>query len=685
MAFTCGFFNSQNGDRKYNAEQMASIFDGLIKDGVYDTVGDIFAVTPGTGMQVLVGSGRAWFDHTWNNNDAQYPLAITAADVSLPRYDAVVLETNHSDTVRTNRLRVLTGTPASNPAKPTMASSANVKQHPLAYIRVTAGATAITQSMIQVVVGTSECPFVTGIIETAQIDALFQQWNGEFDEWFDNLKAQLSDNVVANLQNQINQKVNKSDVATTADIEAGTSTTKWVSPKGLKDAGVDKVKDVVTNQLGYLICGLDTYIVETSNHSDFTENSILVDGDTIIDIGTTLKKDSSNTQFKIQIYDGNSGNILQTEVLGSPFYGSSEVNWITGPERYCSGHFGILFKQNYSGNPQYSGWYNRTTKRFVRSTGLNQCFNWGNYLRDCFSTKDYIGAWGSNSYYSGVKYIPYNSPAASPKNIDLPFVNNLNYELLGIHNNKMLFKKNNASTVTKIFFSLVNLDSNSFTADIASFSTENHSFSNKVMRLDYLYQDDTHVYCTYFENIGGTLRLCKSIIKIDIETGSSNFDAVTSSADNFFSTNEGLYQSYTYIGSYNGKAYAITENTSGRDTILFFDENELHISYVNSYTFTSSNGKVTYHYRKWNLDLPLCIGKFGYYNLITFTFYPFPYNYYKLNSSSGTAYGLLQPNNQTVMISNSQYYAYQNYTYNKPYMFLFKIRKDQYTVDRFTK
>ena len=219
MAFTCGFFNSKNGDRKYNAEQMASIFDGLIKDGVYDTVGDIFAVTPGTGMQVLVGSGRAWFDHTWNNNDAQYPLAITAADVSLPRYDAVVLETNHSDTVRTNRLRVLTGTPASNPVKPTMTSTANVKQHPLAYIKVTAGATAITQSMIQVVVGTSECPFVTGIIDTAEIDALFQQWNGEFNEWFENLKAQLSDNVVANLQGQIDdleEKLSKNYTGTTS-------------------------------------------------------------------------------------------------------------------------------------------------------------------------------------------------------------------------------------------------------------------------------------------------------------------------------------------------------------------------------------------------------------------------------------------------------------------------------------
>lgn len=261
MAFTCGFFNSQNGDRKYNAEQMASIFDGLIKDGVYDTVGEIFAVTPGTGMQVLVGSGRAWFDHTWNNNDASYPLAITAADVSLPRYDAVVLETNHSDTVRTNRLRVVTGTPASNPVKPTMTSSANVKQHPLAYIKVTAGAKAITQSMIQVVVGTSECPFVTGIIDTAEIDALFQQWNGEFNEWFENLKAQLSDNVVANLQGQIDQKVAKADVATTADIEAGTSTTKWVTPKGLKEAGIDdyQVGDIVNTErtdLGndYLLC-----------------------------------------------------------------------------------------------------------------------------------------------------------------------------------------------------------------------------------------------------------------------------------------------------------------------------------------------------------------------------------------------------------------------------------------------
>ena len=318
MAFTCGFFNSQNGDRKYNAEQMASIFDGLIKDGVYDTVGDIFAVTPGTGMQVLVGSGRAWFDHTWNNNDAQYPLAITAADVSLPRYDAVVLETNHSDTVRTNRLRVLTGTPASNPAKPTMASSANVKQHPLAYIRVTAGATAITQSMIQVVVGTSECPFVTGIIETAQIDALFQQWNGEFNEWFENLKAQLSDNVVANLQNQINQKVNKSDVATTADIEAGTSTTKWVSPKGLKDFSKDVgVYDQTTGAFKKIVSRPIFNIKESVSIPSnlFYKPQFYIVNDRLYVYGGYLV--SGQYQAYVVIYDLNTGSKINQLSLGA--------------------------------------------------------------------------------------------------------------------------------------------------------------------------------------------------------------------------------------------------------------------------------------------------------------------------------------------------------------------------------
>ena len=205
MAFTCGFFNSENGDRKYNAEQMSAIFDGIIADGVFTTIGDHMAVSAGTGMQVLVGTGKAWFDHTWNVNDAAYPLTIAASDVTLSRIDAIVLETNHSDSVRLNKLRVVQGTVASSPVKPTLTNSEKIHQHPLAWVTVAPGVTQIAASAIENAVGTSVCPFVTGVIETTAIDDLFNQWNGEFDEWFNNLKAQLSDNVVANLQKQIDE------------------------------------------------------------------------------------------------------------------------------------------------------------------------------------------------------------------------------------------------------------------------------------------------------------------------------------------------------------------------------------------------------------------------------------------------------------------------------------------------
>ena len=246
MAFTCGFFNSENGDRKYNAEQMSAIFDGIIADGVFTTIGDHLAVSSGTGMQVLVGTGKAWFDHTWNVNDAAYPLAIAASDVTLSRIDAIVLETNHSDSVRLNKLRVVQGTVASSPVKPTLTNSEKVHQHPLAWVTVAPGVTQIAASAIENAVGTSACPFVTGIIATTAIDDLFNQWNGEFDEWFDNLKAQLSDNVVANLQKQIDDRVKIADKATADDVYNGTNDSKWVTPKSMKE-GIKKSIDDLAN------------------------------------------------------------------------------------------------------------------------------------------------------------------------------------------------------------------------------------------------------------------------------------------------------------------------------------------------------------------------------------------------------------------------------------------------------
>lgn len=203
MAVTYGFYNSLNGDRKYNAEQMSAIFDGVITDGVFGSIGGALMTIAGEGMQVLVKTGKAWFNSTWTLNDAQMALPIDTADVSLTRIDAVVLEVNSGISTRENSIKVIKGTPSANPVKPTMASDEDLHQYALAYVTVAANATSITAANIEVNVGKTGCPFVTSVLQQTSITDLFAQWEAEFDTWFDNVQAQLAGDVATNLQLQI--------------------------------------------------------------------------------------------------------------------------------------------------------------------------------------------------------------------------------------------------------------------------------------------------------------------------------------------------------------------------------------------------------------------------------------------------------------------------------------------------
>lgn len=203
MAVTYGFYNSMNGDRKYDAVQLSSIFDGVIRDGVFQSIGGYLATKPGEGMQVIVSPGKAWFDHTWTVNDADLPLEIAQSDLTLSRYDAVVLETDATKSVRENSIKVLKGTPASDPQKPSLTNEGDVHQHPLAYILVPGGSSSIQVQNIDIMVGKAECPFVTSILESVSIDVLLAKWEGEFRVWFDELQNQMAGDVATNLQNQI--------------------------------------------------------------------------------------------------------------------------------------------------------------------------------------------------------------------------------------------------------------------------------------------------------------------------------------------------------------------------------------------------------------------------------------------------------------------------------------------------
>lgn len=198
MSVTYGFYNSINGDRKYNALEMSSIFDGIIVDGVYMSIGDALNVKSSGGMGITVGTGRAWFNHTWTLNDSVMPLTIESSDVLLNRIDAVVLEVNNDSDVRKNTIKIVKGSPASKPVKPSLIESELVNQHPLAYITIGKGVPSISQSNIENAVGTSACPYVTGVLKGMDIDKLVAQWGAQWAEWLssntDAWEAFMSDN-----------------------------------------------------------------------------------------------------------------------------------------------------------------------------------------------------------------------------------------------------------------------------------------------------------------------------------------------------------------------------------------------------------------------------------------------------------------------------------------------------------
>ena len=216
MAITSGFYNSSNGDRLYNAEQMTTYFEGIVSDGVYYGVGDRLLVVAGDNLGVNVGTGRGLVNLHWVKNDTVLPLTLTPADVQYDRIDYVIIKSDSTDSAREGTIEIKTGTPAANPAPPALVANNLIKEMPLAQIRVKKGATLINQSDITDLRPSSLCGWVTGIVQqvdtadlflqwqtayenyyadsTAAFDAYFAEKQAQFEGWFDDLQTMLGVN-----------------------------------------------------------------------------------------------------------------------------------------------------------------------------------------------------------------------------------------------------------------------------------------------------------------------------------------------------------------------------------------------------------------------------------------------------------------------------------------------------------
>lgn len=201
MALITGYYNSLNGDRKYNAETIAKYFTGLFTRGVLQNYKGKFFVTANGGMKVTVKTGKAFFsDGKWIENTADITLTLDPSDVVLDRIDIIVLRNDKNEDIRNASVILKKGTSGSNPVAPTLQNDTYVEEICLCEIRVNRLTENITQTNItNTIPNTEMCGYVTGLINQVDTSDLYMQYETayqefyeesatEFERWFNSIK-----------------------------------------------------------------------------------------------------------------------------------------------------------------------------------------------------------------------------------------------------------------------------------------------------------------------------------------------------------------------------------------------------------------------------------------------------------------------------------------------------------------
>lgn len=196
MAIRCGFFNSIDQDRVYQADDMTKPYEMLVSNGVFatqrGTPSNQLQVYADEGMTIRVKAGRGIFFDKWFLNDADLILSVQYSEPTLSRIDSVVVEIDKTESVRGARIYIKKGTPNSSPVPPAMTRTDYIKEYRLANITIGPNVQSIAQKNIQDTRGMSDCGWVTSLIQQLDTSTLYEQWQAGFDEWFHDVKETLS-------------------------------------------------------------------------------------------------------------------------------------------------------------------------------------------------------------------------------------------------------------------------------------------------------------------------------------------------------------------------------------------------------------------------------------------------------------------------------------------------------------
>lgn len=208
MAEKYGFFNavetsSGTYDRTYNAEDFASYFSKFISNGVFVEPTDGLKVSAQSGLKVIVKAGSAYIDGYYYELTEDTTLAIQVNSSSYVQTDSVVVRLDKVNRKMSLELK------RNNTS---VSRTSTVKELQLATIKKDVGSSSVSAADITDKRPYNEvCGFVTGAVQQISTSDLFSQFTAIFNEWFDGIKGQLSQDVATSLQRQINDINTKLD------------------------------------------------------------------------------------------------------------------------------------------------------------------------------------------------------------------------------------------------------------------------------------------------------------------------------------------------------------------------------------------------------------------------------------------------------------------------------------------
>lgn len=172
MAITYGFYNAvdeYDEEHKYDAEDVSSVFDGFIIDGIHEFYKDgKFDIIPANGLSIRIMPGRAWFNNSWILLNTPIEISLESSEfISTTVYPVLVFDSDE----RRNYIDVVSDYDPSY-------------QHPLAKIIIQENTTQITSDMIIDMRGSSDCPYAS-VMTDAYWNMINEMVKADFIEDFD--------------------------------------------------------------------------------------------------------------------------------------------------------------------------------------------------------------------------------------------------------------------------------------------------------------------------------------------------------------------------------------------------------------------------------------------------------------------------------------------------------------------